>query len=201
MKSDEAKPKPDKKQGRSKKMIMACVGVIALIAGGAAGGVLLTDGLESGPVEDPNRPKLVVRSKEAAPEIEGGDGKPVPKEGTVSVKSDREVADPKKFEITYFPIEQTFTANLADGGGFVQVGLSLSTYYDAKVIANIERQLVPIRSAVLLTLSDQDAAVLSTNEGKQLLQRKLTRSINSVLREKEGFGGIDNVYFSNLVIQ
>ena len=79
--------------------------------------------------------------------------------------------------------------------------MSLSTYFDGKVIANIQRQLVPIRSAVLLTLSDQDAGVLSTNEGKQLLQRKLTKSINGVLREKEGFGGVENVYFSNLVIQ
>jgi flagellar protein FliL len=43
--------------------------------------------------------------------------------------------------------------------------------------------------------------VLSTPEGKQILQRKLAHAINKVLREKEGFGGIDSVYFSNLVIQ
>jgi flagellar protein FliL len=199
--ADDAKTKPDKKPGRSKKMITASVGVIALIGAGAAGGVLVTGGLEAGPKEDPNRPKLVARNKQGLSEAEATDGKPVLKEGTISVKTDRDPVDPKKFEITYFPIEQTFTANLADGGGFVQVGLSLSTYYDGKVIANIQRQLVPIRSAVLLTLSDQDAAVLSTNEGKQLLQRQLTKSINTVLRDKEGFGGIENVYFSNLVIQ
>lgn len=199
--AEDAKVAPEKKKGRSKKMIMASVAVVALIGAGAAGGVFVTGGLESGPTEDPNRPKLVERKPEAATAGEEADGKPVLKEGTVSVKTDRGPVDPKKFEITYFPIEQTFTANLADGGGFVQVGLSLSTYFDGKVIANIRRQLVPIRSAVLLTLSDQDAGVLSTNEGKQLLQRKLTKSINGVLREKEGFGGVENVYFSNLVIQ
>ncbi len=199
--ADTAKDSLAKKSGRSKKMIVASVGVIALIGAGAAGGVYVSGGLESGPAEDPNRPKLVKRNVEAAPAGEEADGKPILKQGTIAVKSDRHPVDPRQFEITYFPIEQTFTANLADGGGFVQVGLSLSTYYDGKVIANIQRQLVPIRSVVLLTLSDQDAAVLSTNEGKQLLQRKLTRSINTVLREKEGFGGIENVYFSNLVIQ
>jgi flagellar protein FliL len=199
--AEDVKAPPEKKKGRPKKMIIASVAIIALIGAGAAGGVFVTGGLESGPIEDPNRPKLVERKAEAAPIGEEADGKMLPKEGTISVKSDRDPIDPKKFEITYFPIEQTFTANLADGGGFVQVGLSLSTYFDSKVIANIQRQLVPIRSAVLLTLSDQDAGVLSTNEGKQLLQRKLTKSINGVLREKEGFGGVENVYFSNLVIQ
>jgi len=34
-----------------------------------------------------------------------------------------------------------------------------------------------------------------------MLQRDLTQAINDVLRQKEGFGGIDNVYFTNLVIQ
>jgi flagellar FliL protein len=61
--------------------------------------------------------------------------------------------------------------------------------------------MVPIRSAILLTLSEQDGAVLSTPQGKHALQKQLARSINRVLREKEGFGGIDNVYFTNLVVQ
>ena len=98
-------------------------------------------------------------------------------------------------------MEQSFTANLADGAGFVQLGISLATYYDGKVVQNIERQAVPIRSSVLMVLSQQDAAVLSTPQGKQMLQRDLTAAINDVLREKESFGGIDNVYFTNLVIQ
>jgi flagellar FliL protein len=33
------------------------------------------------------------------------------------------------------------------------------------------------------------------------LQPDLTAAINDLLRQKEGFGGVDNVYFSNLVIQ
>jgi flagellar FliL protein len=52
-----------------------------------------------------------------------------------------------------------------------------------------------------MVLSDQQAEVLATPAGKQMLQRRLTQAINGVLREKEGFGGIDNVYFNNLVVQ
>jgi flagellar FliL protein len=61
--------------------------------------------------------------------------------------------------------------------------------------------MVPIRSAVLMVLAEQDPAMLSTSQGKQMLQRRLSGAINGVLREKEGFGGIDNVYFTSLVIQ
>lgn len=203
-KKDAAKEGEAKKPGKAKKFILMGFGALALLGAGA--GVGIYAGIGQGAAketEDPNRPKLVLRSEE--PEemtAEGGESKePAPKIGTVSVASDRAPVDPRKYEITYFPIEQQFTANLADGGGFAQVGISLSTYYDSRVIANIKRQIVPIRSAVLMTLSVQESSVLSTPEGRQLFQRQLTRAINQVLREKEGFGGIDNVYFTNLVIQ
>ena len=117
------------------------------------------------------------------------------------MKNDRAPVDPFVHEVTYINLPESFTANLADGSGFVQVGLSLATYYDGKVVQNVERQAVPIRSSVLLVLTQQDAGALSTPQGKQFLQRDLTSAINQVLRQKEGFGGIDNVYYTNLVIQ
>ncbi len=192
-----------KKKGGMKKMLLIGIGSIVLIGAGIGGGLYAAGSLvPQKAYEDPNRPKLVERSTEHVEAAEGEEGKAPPaKVGTISVKNDQAPVDPKKYEATYYPIEQSFTANLVDGAGFVQVGLSLSTYYDGKVIANIKRQSVPIRSAVLMALSEQDAMVLSTPEGKQALQRKLTGAINKVLRDKEGFGGIDNVYFTNLVIQ
>jgi flagellar protein FliL len=198
-----SKEKEEAKAGKSKKILLMGVGATLLTAGGAAGGVYLSGGVSGKATkEDPNRPKLVQRSDEPAEApAEGEEGKIVLKEGTVAVKDDRQKVDPKKFEATYIALEQSFTANLADGGGFVQIGLSLATYYDGKVVQNVERQAVPIRSSVLMVLSQQDAAVLSTPQGKQILQRDLTHAINDVLRQKEGFGGIDNVYFTNLVIQ
>ena len=110
-----------------------------------------------------------------------------------SVPNDRFKVDPRKYEITYYPITEAFTTNLADGSGFLQIGISLSTFYDGKVINNIKRQAVPIRSVVLMVLSEQDPALLSTSQGKQRLQRQLTAAINDVLREKEGFGGVEGV--------
>lgn len=202
--TDEAAP--PKKKGGAKKLAIYGVGGLALIGGGIGAGVYATGYGISGETkhEDPRRPKLVLRTEHAAEAGEGGHGeeKTVPRrEGTVAVDKEGGPIDPHKFEIAYYPIEQSFTANLADGSGFVQIGISVATYYDSRVGDNLERQMVPIRSAILMVLSDQQAAVLATPEGKQMLQRQLTKSINDVLRAKEGFGGIDNVYFTNLVVQ
>lgn len=199
-KSPEAGSKPKKGM---KKIVLALGAALALLGGGAATGVYLSGGITGDtPKVDPHRPKLVERSEEPQePAAEGEDAAPALKEGTVDVKNDRVPVDPRKYEVTYVNLDQSFTANLADGAGFVQVGLSLSTYYDGKVVQNIQRQGVPIRSAILMVLSQQDAQALSTPQGKKMLQRDLTAAINQVLRQKEGFGGVDNVYFSNLVIQ
>lgn len=194
------------KKGKTKKLLLYGVGGLALVGGGIGAGVYASGAgmVGEGHHEDPRRPKLVLRSDHAAEshEGEGGEKKSVPRRtGTVAVEKEGLPIDPRKYEVAYYPIEQSFTANLADGSGFVQIGISIATYYDSRVGDNIDRQMVPIRSAILMVLSDQQAAVLATPEGKQMLQRQLTRSINTILREKEGFGGVDNVYFTNLVVQ
>jgi flagellar protein FliL len=205
MSQDKTKTDAKPKGGKTKKMLITGVGALVLLGAGGAGGVYAYDkmGGSEAKHEDPNRPKLVLR--EEGHEEGGGEGEEgkeaPPKVGTVAVTSDRMKIDAKKYEATYIPLEQSFTANLADGTGFVQVGLSLSTYFDGKVVGNVKRQMVPVRSAILLVLSEQQGAFLSSAQGKEALQRQLTASINGVLREKEGFGGIENVYFTNLVIQ
>ena len=193
---------PAPKGGMKKKLMIGVVAVALLGGSAGAGAYFLAPMSDHEKIADNHNPKLVERSSEPSAPTEGGDDKEVPlKTGTVSVPNDRFKVDPKKYEITYYPLEQSFTANLADGSGFVQIGISLATYYDGTIINNIKRQTVPIRSAVLMVLSEQDPIVLSTAEGKLALQTQLTKSINTVLRDKEGFGGIDSVYFSNLVIQ
>ena len=192
------------KGGKKMKVVFIAVGGLTLLGAGVGGGIYATGGMaDKHSKEDINRPKLVLRNEtpeEVSEEEASGKAAPL-KTGTISVANDRAAIDPKKYEVTYYPLEQAFTANLAEGAGFVQVGLSLSTYYDGKVISNIQRQMVPVRSAVLMVLSQQDANFLSSPEGKIALQKQMTKAVNEVLREKEGFGGIDNVYFSNLVIQ
>ena len=187
-----AAPKPKKK---SRKLIKTAMGVIVL-GGLAAGGALYAQGAglihlpgaEAGEKkeQDPHQPQLVPREDADPENFEVVGGRPV---------------EADKFQVSYYPIEEKFTSNLRDESGFIQIGLGVSTYYDERVLQNLERHEMAVRSAVLMQLADQDPALIATPRGKLALKSRLTRAVNDVLQEKEGFGGIDDVYFTGFVMQ
>jgi flagellar FliL protein len=191
---------PPKKKGKMKGILMMLVMAIVLLGAGAGAGIYAAGaGLAGGehkdekPV-DPNAPKLV--PKEGAEASGHGEKQSLP----IGLETDKS-PDPTKYKATYYTFEQPFTANLRDSDGFSQVGLGASTFYDQKVIDNLKDNEMPIRSAILMVLSQQDSFTLSTPEGKLALQKQLKDAINSVLRQRTGFGGIDNVYFTSMVVQ
>lgn len=177
--------------GSRKRRILA--GLTLLVVGGGIGGTLYAANrgyvrmpyFSSG--DDPNRPHLVPRDDEP------GSG--------YSSRPDEQPADPRRYKASYYSIGKEFTSNLGDGQSFVQVGLGISTYYDERVFVNVQRHEMAVRSAVLMTLASEDPATLSTPRGKLALQADLKKAINDVLRSKEGFGGIDGVYFTSFVMQ
>jgi len=182
----EDKPdKPAKKKGKLKLMLIAGAAIAVLGGGGVAAGVYVGRSHGGAPAEDPNQPKLVER--EHAGEVSG------PWKG--------EGPDPRKYQASYYTIEQPFTANLRDSDGFIQVGVGVATYYDQRVLDRLKEDEIPIRSAVLMTLGEQDPDAVATAAGKRALQARLKAAINDVLVHHEGFGGVDDVFFTSFVIQ
>ncbi|MDZ7588401.1 MAG: flagellar basal body-associated FliL family protein [Parasphingorhabdus sp.] len=190
MSTEERADAPPKKGGKLKKLLMALVIVAIVGGGGAAAGFFVAGSMahEAKPHEDADRPQLVAK-----------DGTKI--EGAKAPSGNAPSADPSKLKATYYQVEAPFTSNLSGSDSFVQLGLAIGTYYDEKVIANLKTHEVAVRSAVLMTLAEQDAEALSTQSGKRVLQGLLTRAINDVLNAKTGFGGVDNVYFTNFVVQ
>ncbi len=192
MSETEAAPK---KKGKKKKILLILTGLLVIGGGGAGAGLYaMNGGLIGGggpqkPAE-PDRPELV--TKEGVSESEAA--------RYYSPTGDKRV-DGTKFQATYYPLAENFTSNLRDSGGFVQLGLGVSTYYDERVVENVKLHEMAVRSAILMTLSEQDLGALSTPQGKEALKGRLRASINEVLKKKEGFGGIDDVYFTSFVIQ
>lgn len=180
---------PKKKKGKMKGLIVGLVAVAVLGGGGAAGGFYVagTMGGEGEEPEDPNKPKIILKDGSAVSE----------KEAKAAMPSE----DASKFTITYHQIEQPFTSNLYNSASFAQLSLAISTYYDERVFENVAAHEIAIRSAVLMELGQQNAVELETPEGKLLLKKKLRDVINATLREKSGFGGIEDVYFTSLVVQ
>jgi len=54
---------------------------------------------------------------------------------------------------------------------------------------------------VLAELATTDEMQLIDVRGKEELQQRLTKAMNEVLEEREGFGGVENVYFRSFIVQ
>jgi len=218
---------PKKKKGGKGKMIILVGGALVVGAAGTAGGLYATGAFSHaeahGPKEDPNKPLLVSKGEDPVAVAEkavaaaggssggGGEGGGSKETAIPHVESDIKPPatgidlprpnDPSAYQATYYQMPAPYTSNLADSDAFVQVAVAVSTFYDARVTDGLKEHETAIRSAILMLLSQEQEAVISTPEGKQALQRKLTQLINKTLREKTGYSGVDNVYFTNFVIQ
>ena len=180
--SDEETTEAPKKKKKGKKKVVLMLLTLVLAGGGGAAWFVLQPGAAEAQAADPDTPRLV-------------------KKGSKPVEGDEKKTEGSPYESSYFQLEKEFTSNLRDSVHFVQVGIAVATPYDERVIQNVQKHEIAVRSAVLLTLAETEEDQVFTAEGKKQLQKRLAKSINETLREKEGFGGIGNVYFTNFIVQ
>ncbi|RDE05901.1 flagellar basal body protein FliL [Sphingomonas aracearum] len=199
----DAKEEAPKKKGGAMKFVLIGVGALVLVAGSAAGAVFAMGGLGGGHHAEAEEygPKLVPKSEQKrAAAGEGGEGHGEGG-GSGSDWTPPPGSGGDKYASNYYAMEKEFTSNLQDSVHFVQVGLAVSTPYDDSVIENLKTNEIAVRSAVLLALGDTTEEQVFSSNGKEQLQKRLTTAINATLKQKEGFGGISNVYFTNFVVQ
>jgi flagellar FliL protein len=196
--------KAPKKKGGMRKMMLMGVALIALVGGGVGAGLYAASsgliGGASAAVPENNGPHLVPKSKEKRASASEGEGH------GESGSSGHGESTPlgtggDKYASTYYAMEKEFTSNLRDSAHYVQIGLAVGTHYDERVIENLRTHEIAVRSAVLMALGDTSEEDVFSSDGKKRLQTKLVNAINGVLKQKEGFGGISNVYFTNFVVQ
>jgi flagellar FliL protein len=202
--ADEKDTPEPKKKGKMKKLLIGGVALIVLVGGGVGAGVyasgsgLIGGGHAAAPVD--HGPKLVPKEEQKRGGGEGGEG------GHGEASSHGGATPPSgtggdKYASNYYALDKDFTANLQDSAHFIQVGLAISTPYDDTVIDNLKTNNLAIRSAILMALGDTTDEQVFTSAGKRQLQVRLVKAINDTLKQKEGFGGISNVYFTNFVVQ
>jgi flagellar FliL protein len=197
--------------GRKKRLIMAVGAVLLLITGGAAAGFFVAGSMHKeshGPSVNPNQPQLVLKGENpdevmnkflAEAKKDGEEEEPSAKAGKgIDLPRPK---NPAAYQATYFQIPVPFTSNMADSDAFAQISIAIATYYDSRVIQSVQTHELAIRSAILMMLAQEQEIDLATPEGKEKLQAKLLKIINDVLKQKTGYGGVDNVYFTNFVIQ
>ena len=105
-----------------------------------------------------------------------------------------------KGPVAYHDMSPQFVANIQGKPAMLQVGLQVRVYYPT-LPEFLEHNDPAFRHAILELLSAQDGKTLQTREGKEALRVALKDKINELIDKYQGEGEVDEVLFSNFVMQ
>ncbi|WP_350294239.1 flagellar basal body-associated FliL family protein [Limnohabitans sp. Rim8] len=205
-------------------IILGVVGVIVLVAGTVVATLFLSGAfnpkppsaqeLEAaaaagadghGPSKEDCLPKLKEKGEAK------GDAKPGAKDGGKDAKADCPKGAPGKvaksspeltrFEKTYMQIDREFLVNLSGSKKVMSVQMAVMTHYDDRVFENIKRHDFALRSAVMDVMRMTTEADLVKPEFRKELALKIRDVMNTLLEKFEDFGGIEDVFFTNFIVQ
>ena len=103
--------------------------------------------------------------------------------------------------LEYVPVENAFTSNLADSGRYLQVKISLSTFGGPDEVAAIGKHQPAIVSAVLAALGEVRETDIENAKAKDGLREVIKTVVNNTLKSKGEPGGVEEVFFTSLVVQ
>lgn len=108
---------------------------------------------------------------------------------------------PAKGDAMYVELKP-FTVNLSadDSVGFLQVQIQMLSYY-AEVTEQLEKHKPLIRNNLTVLFAQQQSENLRSPEGKQELQKKVHETVQGVINKYGKGGELDNVFFTNFVMQ
>lgn len=211
-----------KKKGPLVKIILIVVGVLLLI-GLSVGGTLFATGFFSKkPKEavDAQLDKLEGHGDGHAPAGDGhggggGDGHGEKKDdGHGGDKKDakagaetpqKELASPEgeaeRWKFNYYALEKPLLSNVAGSRKVMQVTLTIMTHYDDRVIKNVKTHELALRAGILDVMRQKTESDLLKPDFRKALAEDVKLVINSLLEKYEGFGGIEEVMFTEFIVQ
>ena len=206
----------EKKKGPLVKIIVMVLVVLILI-GGSVAGTLFATGFFSKKNKaeeaiDAQLDKLDAAEGHGAP-ADGHDapkadahgapadshGKPCAEPPTKELVSND--ADNQRWKFNYYTLEKPLLSNLTGSRKVMQVQVTIMTHYDDRVIKNIKTHELPIRAAMLDVMRLNTEADINQADFRKALAENLRLTINSLLEKYEGFGGVEEVSFTEFVVQ
>ncbi len=181
-----------KKGGGIVKVILIVVLVLVLLVGAVFGTLFFTGFFDK---EDAQAAEAKVAALEAEAAVAAETAAAVPERVT------KESPELTRFEYHYKELEREFLANLTNSRKVIQVQMAIMTNYDERVFANVDKHQFALRSAVLDALRQTTEADLVKPDFRKELAMTLKVEMNTVLEKYEDFGGIEEVYFTNFVVQ
>ncbi len=212
--ADEQQPQEGGKKKSPLIMIIVLVVVILLLVVGSIIGTLAVTGFFSEPEQESVEEllKQAEEEKAAAQAAEGGeqgpklgpDGKPLPNlketpEGPEKqIKSEPDVT---KFESRYKEMSRPLIANVSGSRKVMSATVAIMTHYDDKVLNNMDKHEFALRSAALDVLRQVTEGEIDKPTFRIDLAEKIRLAMNAVLERYEDFGGIEQVLFTEFIIQ
>ncbi|CAM8628631.1 FliL Flagellar basal body-associated protein [Oxalobacteraceae bacterium] len=205
-----------KKKGPLVKIILIVVAVLLLIGLSVGGTLVATGFFNKKPKEavDAQLDKLEGQGDGHAPAGDGhaapaGDGHAAPaadSHGKPAAEPEaKELASPEgeaeRWKFNYYAFEKPLLSNVAGSRKVMQVTLTIMTHYDERVIKNLKTHELALRAGILDVMRQKTDADLLRPDFRKALAEDLRLVINSLLEKYEGFGGIEEVMFTEFVVQ
>ncbi|MFY7916944.1 MAG: flagellar basal body-associated FliL family protein [Rubrivivax sp.] len=110
-------------------------------------------------------------------------------------------AEMQRFEYRYHEMDKDMVANLTGSKKIMQVKVALMTRYDDRVIANIKKHEFALRSVALDVMRQTKAEDIDQPDFRKRLAEKIRDEMNTTLQKFEDFGGIEEIHFTNFIVQ
>ncbi|ABA79233.1 flagellar basal body protein FliL [Rhodobacter sphaeroides] len=180
--------KPRRGRGLLRALVFLLLGAFLLAAGFGAGYFYFANPLS--PAKD------VLRLIERTPEADEPAADP-----DAPQKVPRPTPERESFVTSYYQFKEPLTTNLRASRRLLQAGIGLSTQYDQKVMDNVARNEVALRSDMLAIVGTFSEEELQDKAGRDRLAEALRGAVNARLQQLEGFGGIEAVFFPSFILQ
>ena len=213
--ADEQQPEEGGKKKSPLIMIIVLVVVILLLVVGSIIGTLAITGFFSEPEQESVEEllKKAEEEKAAAEAAEGGgeqgpklgpDGQPLPNVRETPDGPEKQIKsepDVTKFESRYKEMSRPLIANVSSSRKVMSVTVAIMTHYDDQVLNNMDKHEFALRSAALDVLRQVTETEIDKPTFRIELAEKIRLAMNSVLERYEDFGGIEQVLFTEFIIQ
>ena len=123
------------------------------------------------------------------------------KEKELPEKQKKETPETQQFEQSYQEMKNKFTVNVPNSKKYLQFSLSVMTHYDEKVLGNVDKHQTALRSAILQVVRQKPVETYNSEDGMASVLIEIKEAMNSVLMGYEDFGGIEEVFFTEFVVQ
>lgn len=111
-------------------------------------------------------------------------------------------AEDVRLPAVYFPLKPPLLVTYNDRGRqrYAQIELTLLTRSEA-VVAEVELHSSRIRNDLIIAFSGLEFFEVQTPEGKELMRQQALETVQTILTQEMGDPGIEQVLFTNLVMQ